>query len=122
MNRTASGTTTSTRAGGFRQLDDYLLDAVPDRQDLRDYSYQPALIRLRSEILPPKKANRARSRRRGRLHGFGLAAVINHLLAERGETRTVSARMLYEMAKKFDDGRARATRDPRLLCTAVSKD
>ena len=84
------------------RLEGFLLNAVPDKQDLRDYIYKPALIRLRSELPSPTKRNVRNQGREGACTGFGLAAVIDKLLAERGEQRTVSARMLYEMAKKFD--------------------
>ena len=102
MSKTGSGRTMSTRDGGFGRLDGYLLNAVPDQQDLRDYLYEPALIRLRNEVLPPKERTVLDQGDEGACTGFGLAAVINRLLAERGEARTVSARMLYEMAKKLD--------------------
>ena len=87
---------------GFERIDGFLLNAVPDVQDLRDYPYVPALVQLRSELQPPKKRSVLNQGREGACTGFGLAAVINRLLAERGEVREVSARMLYEMAKKFD--------------------
>lgn len=35
--------------------------------------------------------------------GFGLAAVINRLYQRRKQTTQVSARMLYEMAKRYDE-------------------
>ena len=38
----------------------------------------------------------------GACTGFGLAAVVNLLLGRRQDDRKVSLRMLYEMAKKFD--------------------
>ena len=88
---------------GFKRLDGYLLNGIPDELDLRDYPYEPALIKLKSEILPPKKRAVLDQGEEGACTGFGLAAVINHLLKERGEERTVSARMIYEMAKKFDE-------------------
>ena len=95
--------TRSTRDGGFERLDGFLLNAVPDEQDLRDYPYEPALIQLRQHIPPPSTPTVLDQGSEGACTGFGLAAVINHLLAARGEERTVSARMLYEMAKKFDE-------------------
>ncbi len=85
-----------------KRLDGFLLNGVPDEHDLRDYAYEPALVRLRSEVQPPKQRTVLNQRKEGACTGFGLAAVINRLLAERGEKRTVSPRMLYEMAKKFD--------------------
>ncbi|MYD78401.1 MAG: C1 family peptidase [Gammaproteobacteria bacterium] len=88
--------------GGFNRLDDYLLNAIPDELDLRDYPYEPALIQLKKEISPPTARTVLNQGKEGACTGFGLAAVINQLLKERGEARTVSARMLYEVAKKFD--------------------
>ena len=79
------------------------MNAIPDEQDLRDYPYEPSLIRLRSEIQPPAERTIPDQGTEGACTGFGLAAVINRLLAERGEARTVSPRMLYEIAKKFDE-------------------
>ena len=94
---------TSTRDGRFERLDGFLLNAVPDEQDLRDYPYEPALVQLQQHIPPPSTRTILDQGSEGACTGFGLAAVINHLLRERGDARTVSARMLYEMAKKFDE-------------------
>lgn len=88
--------------GEFGRLDGFLLNAIPDEQDFRDYSYEPALIKLRRKLSPPTHRTVLNQGQEGACTGFGLAAVINRLLAERDETRIVSARMLYEMAKKFD--------------------
>ena len=88
---------------GFERLDGFLLNALPDLQDFRDYPYVPALVQLRSKLPPPKKRFVLDQGKEGACTGFALAAVINRLLAERNEERTVSARMLYEMAKKFDE-------------------
>ena len=89
--------------GEFGRLDGFLLNVIPDEQDFRDYPYEPALIKLRGKIPPPPKRTVLNQGQEGACTGFGLAAVINRLLTERDETRTVSARMLYEMAKKFDE-------------------
>lgn len=85
-----------------KPLDGFLLNGVPDEQDLRDYAYEPALVQLRGRIEPPQRLTVLDQGREGACTGFALAAVINRLLAARGERRTVSPRMLYEMAKKFD--------------------
>ena len=85
-----------------KRLDGFLLNGLPDEQDLRDYSYEPALVQLRGSIEPPQERSVLNQGREGACTGFGLAAVINRLLVERGEPRAVSPRMLYEMAKKFD--------------------
>ena len=89
--------------GKFGRLDGFLLNAIPDKQDFRDYSYEPALIKLRGKLSPPANRTVLNQGQEGACTGFGLAAVINRLLTERGEARTVSSRMLYEMAKKFDE-------------------
>lgn len=84
-------------------LDGFLLNGVPDEQDLRDYAYEPALVQLRGKIEPAQDRRTVLNQgREGACTGFGLAAVINQLLSARHEQRTVSPRMLYEMAKKFD--------------------
>ena len=105
--KTNSRKTKPARDNGFERLDSFLLNAVPDVPDFRDYAYVPALVQIKNELLPPppppKKRTVLDQGREGACTGFGLAAVINRLLAERGEQRTVSARMLYEMAKKFDE-------------------
>ncbi len=89
--------------GGFSRLDGFLLNGVDDPVDLRDYAYQPALVQLKKEIPRPKNLTILNQGREGACTGFGLAAVINLLLRNRKEKRMVSARMLYEMAKKFDE-------------------
>ncbi len=92
-----------TREGEFNRVDGYLLNAVQDAPDFRDFSYEPALIPLRDEIPVPDNLNILNQGQEGACTGFGLAAVINLLLARRSSGRSVSARMLYEMAKKFDE-------------------
>lgn len=87
----------------FERLDGFLLNAIEDAPDFRDYPYDPALVRLRDAIEPPAGLRIFDQGSEGACTGFGLAAVINLQLAERGEERTVSPRMLYEMAKKFDE-------------------
>jgi len=94
------------------------LDARPDRVDFRDREYRPVL-----ESLPPEYPDRAvleqiipeYTRRlilnqgdEGACTGFGLAAVVNYLLFARsldtGEAvERVSARMLYHMARSYDE-------------------
>lgn len=80
------------------------LDAFPDRIDFRDWPYQPALISLPDELVNcggvPEILNQGRE---GACTGFALAAVINYLLAKRGLYRRVSPRMLYEMARCYDE-------------------
>ncbi len=104
-----------------------ILDARPDRLDLRDREYRPPL-----ESLPPqwppqddvaclfpnytKDGMILDQGKEGACTGFGLAAVINYLLwrnhlhvddvqadAEKIASLKVSARMLYNMARIYDE-------------------
>ena len=84
------------------RLDGFRVNGVADDEDFRDYAYLPALVQLPSSIEPPTNGSALDQGREGSCTGFALATVINRLLAGRGEKRTVSPRMLYEMAKKFD--------------------
>ncbi len=80
------------------------LDAMPDRVDIRDWFYQPTLLSLPDQIVNidavPKILNQGSE---GACTGFALAATINFELAAKGVTRFVSPRMLYEMARKYDE-------------------
>jgi Papain family cysteine protease len=81
------------------------LDAVPDRVDARDYVFQPRLSHLPDELVNcaavPEILDQGQE---GACTGFALAAVINFLLRQRGRTgERVSPRMLYEMARRYDE-------------------
>jgi hypothetical protein len=86
------------------------LDTVPDRIDIRDWSYQPVLSPLPDQIinvdLVPEILDQGSE---GACTGFALAAVINYQLARRNlinamnRERAVSPRMLYEMARRYDE-------------------
>ena len=80
------------------------LDAMPDRVDIRDWAYQPTLRALPPELISihdvPAILDQGQE---GACTGFGLAAVINYQLAKRDIKRRVSPRMLYEMARKYDE-------------------
>jgi hypothetical protein len=80
------------------------LDAMPDRVDIRDWPYQPTLRALPSELISigsvPVILDQGQE---GACTGYGLAGVINYQLAKRGIKRQVSPRMLYEMARKYDE-------------------
>ncbi len=78
------------------------LNTVPDIPDARDYFYQPPLITLRHAVDPPATLRILDQGDEGACTGFGLAAVINKLNHDRGSDITVSPRMLYEMAKRYD--------------------
>jgi pimeloyl-ACP methyl ester carboxylesterase len=88
---------------GFERINGFLLNAVEDAPDFRDFRYQPALLQLKDECPPAKDRIVLDQGREGACTGFGLAAVINQLLSRRGSDRRVSPRMLYEMAKKYDE-------------------
>ena len=83
---------------------DRKLDAFPDRIDLRDWNYQPTLAALPDEIVNcanvPEVLNQGQE---GACTGFALAAVVNYLLGRRGIKRGVSPRMLYELARRYDE-------------------
>lgn len=89
--------------GDFERLNGFLLNAVEDAPDFRDFRYAPALLDLKDEIEAPKDLTPLDQGAEGACTGFGLAAVINLLLSRRGSERRVSPRMLYEMAKKYDE-------------------
>ncbi|MBL8471609.1 MAG: C1 family peptidase [Rhodocyclaceae bacterium] len=81
-----------------------VLDAVPDRIDLRDWMYQPTLSPLPVSLVNCGKVPEILDQgREGACTGFALAAVINFLAAQRSSARRVSPRMLYEMARKYDE-------------------
>jgi hypothetical protein len=101
-----------------RRVAGRLMDARPDRMDLRDLPYRPPL-----RSLPPcfpsdadvqshfsgYSANRMvlDQGQEGACTGFGLAGVVNYLMwvgaGARAKVPRVSARMLYEMAKRYDE-------------------
>ena len=84
-------------------LGGFSLNAIDDAPDFRDFAYQPALLQLSSAVNPPKGLTILNQGTEGSCTGMALAAVINLLVAERGGKLRVSARMLYEMAKKYDE-------------------
>jgi hypothetical protein len=91
---------TAERAAGKR------LDAFPDRIDLRDWYYQPSLIALPDAYLACPLIPRTRildQGQEGACTGFALAAVVNFLRTLQGETACVSPRMLYELARRYDE-------------------
>ena len=88
--------------------DRYQLTARQDAPDFRDFTYQPALIKLKTSLPLPADLNIRDQGQQGSCTGFGLAAVIDRLIKEsmreiNGEDITVSARMLYEMAQRYDE-------------------
>jgi hypothetical protein len=91
-------------AGGQR------LDALPDTLDFRDLMFTPTLVEVPATI-PLKKYREVKAPildqgQEGACTGFGLATVANFLLRSRRDTPDavgVSPRMLYEMAKRYDE-------------------
>lgn len=87
-----------------------ILDARPDTIDFRDKIYEPTLVEVPAKIdLASYKAvgvpilNQGQE---GACTGFGLATVVNYLLLRRKlppDLAPVSARMIYEMAKRYDE-------------------
>lgn len=86
-----------------RATQSYPLTAVADVPDLRDWPFEPSLKQLRRYVSVPRGLKILDQRREGACTGFGLAAVINLLNARRGRKISVSARMLYEMARLHDE-------------------
>ena len=85
-------------------------DALPDTLDFRDRIYTPTLVEVPSTLsLESYRAARVPildQGQEGACTGFGLATVANFLLRVRKQvpdTGTVSPRMLYEMAKRYDE-------------------
>jgi hypothetical protein len=87
------------------------LDAFPDKIDVRDWLYQPTLSALPDQLINcdnvPVILDQGQE---GACTGFALAAAINYHMAMNGRCRKAdlprkgaSPRMLYEMAKKFDE-------------------
>lgn len=78
-------------------------DVNRDSFDFRDLIYQPALVQLRNELYPQwDQLHILDQKNQGACTGFGLAATINYLHILCGNRTRVSARMLFEMAKHYD--------------------
>jgi hypothetical protein len=74
-----------------------------DSLDFRDKIYSPMLKPLADAWLPEKKHMVIRDQlNEGSCSGFGLKAVIDYLNSKKRIHEPVSARMLYEMAKRHD--------------------
>ncbi|HEV2704569.1 MAG TPA: C1 family peptidase [Pyrinomonadaceae bacterium] len=81
------------------------LDAHPDRIDIRDWFYQPSLSPLPDQLINIEDVPDILDQgQEGACTGYALAAVVNFLLRRRGILeRRVSPRMLYEMARRYDE-------------------
>jgi Papain family cysteine protease len=74
-----------------------------DSFDARDLIYRPSLINLPEQLLPDWSGLHILDQKQeGACTGFGLAALINYLLHQRRADDRVSARMLFEMARRYD--------------------
>jgi len=91
-------------------LSERTLDARPDTVDFRDRMFVPTLVEVPLEL--PLDEYRQREvpvldqGREGACTGFGLATVVHYLLRTRqrsADQDRVSSRMLYEMAKRYDE-------------------
>lgn len=80
------------------------LDAFPDKIDFKDWAYLPTLHALPDEIVNiyavPTILDQGTE---GACTGFALAAVINFLLHQRKLKRRISPRMIYELARRYDE-------------------
>ena len=93
-----------TKSTNDSSVNNHITNVAPDLQDKRDWSYQPALLNLKRFIDPPRNLHILNQKSEGACTGFGLAAVINYLNQQRGcMDKKASARMLYEMAKRYDE-------------------
>ena len=78
-------------------------NASADVPDLRDWMYEPPLIQLKKVLPPPRDQKILNQHSEGACTGFALAAAINLLYSRAKEDVRVSARMLYEMARRHDE-------------------
>ncbi|NWK55526.1 C1 family peptidase [Verrucomicrobiaceae bacterium N1E253] len=81
----------------------YITHATADVPDTRDLIYQPSLKQLSGEITTPENLHIRNQGKEGACTGFALTAVIDFLNQKRKSDLRVSARMVYEMAKKNDE-------------------
>jgi hypothetical protein len=86
------------------------LDAMPDPLDFRDQMFSPTLVEVPRRIPLGTYRNVGvpilNQGSEGACTGFGLATVAHYLLLRRtadADTVKVSSRMLYEMAKRYDE-------------------
>ena len=92
------------------QVGDRVLAVQPDLPDVRDRMYEPHLRQLRHELPPPANLLVLDQGQEGACTGFALAATINKLTQDRlaadarlSQSDGASARMLYEMARRYDE-------------------
>jgi hypothetical protein len=92
------------------KLQDRVLNARPDTLDFRDKMYVATLYEVPAKIdldeYRKYEVPILNQGQEGACTGFGLASVANYLLRKRTvvpDINSVSARMLYEMAKRYDE-------------------
>ncbi|GAA6152847.1 C1 family peptidase [Pseudoteredinibacter isoporae] len=85
------------------KLSNLTLNVTSDAPDFRDRYYEPTLAPLRTTFHPPGNLFILDQGSEGACTGFGLAAAINLLYRQRDDEHKVSARMLYEMARRYDE-------------------
>lgn len=83
----------------------YTTRVRPDPIDLRDWLYRPSIAPApRAEVAPARWFAPKDQGDTSACTGYGLAAVIEHLLAGRGDApEAVSGPMLYSMARRYDE-------------------
>jgi len=88
----------------------HTFDARPDTLDFRDKMYEPTLVEVPMRIdlkdYAAWKVPVLNQGQEGACTGFGLATVAHYLLRRRkviSDRASISPRMLYEMAKKYDE-------------------
>jgi len=86
-----------------QKINNHPVNAVADLPDARDWIYKPSLIQLVPTMKAPAKLTILNQGSEGACTGFGLAGAINLLNQKRKKDVSVSPRMLYEMARKFDE-------------------
>jgi hypothetical protein len=92
------------------KLSEIKFAARPDTVDFRDLMYIPTLVEVPAsvdlKVYQEAGVPILNQGQEGACTGFGLASVANYLLRKRGKTKEipeVSPRMLYEMAKRYDE-------------------
>ena len=87
-----------------------LMDAMPDRIDIRDWFYQPTLVPLPHMVVNCDRVPAILDQgQEGACTGFALAAVVNYHLRQRtdGDAEQpdfpVSPHMLYALARRYDE-------------------
>ncbi len=100
-------------AEAFEDRDQAGIEGLPEvtpahaaalRKALLNRRFVPSTHRLPDEVLPDPALIRIIDQGQESLSvGVGLAAALNYLRARDGDTRLVSARMLYEFARRYDE-------------------